>query len=544
MTIKIRILLLALLAVASLLYILGARFVTENQERSEKQALLTKMDTAEKLSSLAHELQKERGISAGYLASQSKISAASLDAQRAATDQAKSRLDGNAIQNLENLTKLAGARERISRRQMTPVDSFNYYTLIIVEVFDQIDMLAMYSTSSILKNGLHAHTHLLYAKEHLGKIRASLNEAISNGLIDDARVSLVSQQLGLHQQNGRMFLSVATPDIADAFRTALAQPKAQATFEMIKSALSERGAGGVTAEEWFATASYTIDQLREVESQSMTRLRQQVKDEIAAAERHFLIDAIAALGVSLMLMLLAGSTALRLLRALKVLITGIEHTIQTKNFAHRIQLRGNDEMGVISYNFNELLAIAERLIKEKDYLASTDSLTGAYNRYKFTQLFAVELQHELRYGGGLALIIFDIDHFKHVNDEFGHKAGDMVLKEITQLAHGLIRATDVMTRWGGEEFMILVPRDGREAAVTLAEKLRGAIEGHPFPGVSKVTASFGVGAYMPGDTLDSLCARVDKALYRAKHEGRNRVCVELTEAKSTQTLDGSSIMAK
>ena len=544
MTIKTRILLLVLLAVVSLLYVVSTRFVAESQERSGKLALLARMEMAANLSSLVHELQKERGISAGYLASQSKPNMVLLDAQRVITDQAKSRLDGNAIQSLGNLAKLAEAREMISRRQAAPVDSFDYYTLAIVEILDQIAALAKDSNAPILKNDLFAHAHLMYAKEYLGEIRASLNESLSLGIIDKERVAMVSRQLGLHQHHSRRFLRDAAPDIADAFRDVLAQPRVRATFEIIQSALSERGAGGITAEEWFATASYAIDQLREVESQSMTHLRQQLKGEIAAAERRFLIDAAATLGVSLILMLLAGSAALRLLRALKVLITSIEHTIQTRDFAHRIQLGGKDEMGVISYNFNELLAIAERLIKEKDYLASTDSLTGAYNRYKFTQLFAVELQHELRYGGGLALIMFDIDNFKRVNDEFGHKAGDMVLKEITQLAHGLIRATDVMTRWGGEEFMILVPRDGREAAVTLAEKLRGAIEGHPFPGVSKVTASFGVGAYMPGDTLDSLCARVDKALYRAKHEGRNRVCVELTEAKSTQILDGSSIMAK
>lgn len=531
MTLKGRILLLALLAVASLFYILGARFVTESQEQSEKQVLLARMETAEKLSGLVHELQKERGISAGYLVSQSKNNAALLDAQRAATDQAKSQLDGNAMRNLENLAQLTKMREGISRHQVMPVDSFGYYSLTIIEVLDQIDVLAMYSKSATLKDSLHAHTHFLYAKEYLGKIRGSLNESLSNGPVDDVRISILSQQLGLHQHHSRMFLRDATPDIADAFRALLAQPEVHATFEIIQSTLAghERV---TTAERWFATASYAIDQLREVENQSMAHLRQQVKDEIAAAERHFLMNATATLGVSFILILLAGSTALRLLRALNVLITGIEHTIQTKDFASRIRLRGNDEMCTISYNFNELLTIAESLIKEKDYLASTDSLTGAYNRLKFAELFAVELQRALRYGGGLALIMFDIDHFKCINDEFGHSEGDRVLKEVTRLVRDLIRETDVMTRWGGEEFMILVPRDGREAATALAEKLRGAMEGHHFSGMPKVTASFGVSEYMPGDTLESLCARVDEALYRAKHEGRNRVCVELAELEN------------
>lgn len=532
MTIKTRILLLVLLAVSSLLYVVSTRFVAESHERSVKLALLARMETAENLSVLVHELQKERGITAGILASQSKSNVVLLDNQRTVTDHAKSLLDGNVIQNLGGLTKLAETRERISQRQIAPTDSFDYYTLAIVEILDQIAALAKDSGAPILKNDLFAHAHLLYAKEYLGEIRGRLNESFSLGTINKERVAMVSQQLGLYQHHSRLFLHDAAPDIADAFRTALAQPKVQATFEIIKSALSERGISGVTAEEWFATASYAIDQLREVENQSMTHLRQKTKGEIAAAERRFLIDAAATLGVSLILMLLAGSAALRLLRALNVLVTSIEHTIQTKDFANRIQLRGKDEMGVISYNFNELLTIAERLIKEKDYLASTDSLTGAYNRHKFEQLFAIELQRELRYGGGLALIGLDIDLFKRINDEFGHGVGDMVLKEITQLVSSFIRATDVLARWGGEEFMILVPRDGSEAAAALAEKLRGAIGNHHFPGVPKVTASFGVSEYISGDTLDSLCARADKALYRAKHEGRNRVCVELVKAKS------------
>ncbi len=520
--------LLALLAVASLFYILGARFVAESRDRSEKQALLTRMDTAEKLSGLVHELQKERGISAGYLASKSTTNTALLDAQRATTDQAKSRLDGDTVQELENLAKLGKVREEISRHQVTAADSFRYYTLTIVDALDQVNTLAMHSKSTLLKNGLHAHTHLLYAKEYLGEIRASLNEALSNGKMGNVRVSIVGQQFDLHQHHSEMFLRDAAPDIAGAFRAALAQPRVQATFEIIESALSGRGSA-VTAEEWFASASYAIDRLREVENQTMAFLRKQVNDDIAATERRFFMDATATLGVSLMLMLLAGSTTLRLLRALKVLVTGIEQTIRTKNFANRIQLRGNDEMGVISYNFNELLTIAESLIKEKDYLASTDSLTGAYNRFKFTELFTVELQRALRYGGGFVLIMLDIDHFKRINDGFGHSAGDLVLKELTQLVRNLTRSTDVMTRWGGEEFMILAP-DGCAAGAALAEKLRGAIEGHRFPGVPKVTASFGVSEYMSGDTLESLCARVDKALYRAKNEGRNRVCIELAEA--------------
>lgn len=295
---------------------------------------------------------------------------------------------------------------------------------------------------------------------------------------------------------------------------------------MVNAALDSRSkAPG--AEEWFVSATYAINQLWEVENLSMSYLREQVRMAISASQRHLLVNAIITLLVSLTLMFLAGTAVHRLLKALNLLISNIEHTISTKDFANRIQFLGNDEMGVISHNFNELLSIAEHMIQEKDYLASTDLLTGACNRHKFSELFAAELQRQERYQGGLALIMLDIDHFKRINDDFGHAAGDMVLKEMAQLVRDLIRSSDVLARWGGEEFMILVPRDGHEAATSLAEKLRRAIEVHEFPEVRNVTASFGVSEHAPGDTMESLCARADDALYRAKHGGRNQVCLQL-----------------
>lgn len=117
--------------------------------------------------------------------------------------------------------------------------------------------------------------------------------------------------------------------------------------------------------------------------------------------------------------------------------------------------------------------------------------------------------------------MFDIDHFNSINDQHGHGIGD-----------GVLRANDVLVRWGGEEFMIVVPHTGEEAA-DLAEKLCAAVEAHRFPQVPRVAASFGARAYTPGDTLETLYARTDEALYRAKHQGRNRVCSMFVEAAPT-----------
>jgi len=211
---------------------------------------------------------------------------------------------------------------------------------------------------------------------------------------------MVNRMLGMYQFHSRKFLRDATPATADAFRDILAQPKVQATFEIIKSALQERF-GETTSEAWMATASYAIDQLRKVEDQSMAYLRQQIKDEAASAKQRFLLNAIVMISVLFALMLLAGSAIYHLLHALNLLLSNIERTVYTKDFSNRIQPQDSDEIGAISRNFNELLAIADRLIKEKDRLASTDTLTGAYNRRKFTDMFTSEVQRNLRYSGKL-----------------------------------------------------------------------------------------------------------------------------------------------
>jgi len=521
MTIKTKIVLLGLLAIASLSYILGIRIVTEGREHAAKLEFVARLEAAAGLSALVHELQKERGISAGYLVIRSPENTTRLYSQRTATDRAKGGPGDSATTGLEYLEKLEETRLKISENRMEAAASFDYYTQTIVELLDQIDALTRDSDTTILTRELSACVHLLYAKEYLGQIRASINESLSLGSIDRERVAAVIRQLNLYQFNSKIALRDASPEIGQALGAVLNQQRVRQTFAIIESVLSATGPMP-PADQWFAIATYSIDQFRYVEIETMRQLRRQAIGEIATSERRLLFDAGITLAAALALIFFAASAVLSLLRALNILITHIEHTVRTQDFANRIHEHHQDEMGELSHNFNELMSIAEHLIKEKDYFASTDLLTGAYNRYRFTELFEIELQRVNRYGGGLALIMFDIDHFKAINDTYGHTAGDSVLKEIAALVRDTIRANDVLVRWGGEEFMILAPHTGDEAAA-LAEKLCVAVETHLFPAVRKVTASFGVSAYVPGDTLETLYARTDEGLYRAKNQGRNRV---------------------
>lgn len=168
----------------------------------------------------------------------------------------------------------------------------------------------------------------------------------------------------------------------------------------------------------------------------------------------------------------------------------------------------------------EELKRANELLEKQ---ATTDALTGIFNRLKFDELLKSELSRAKRYALPLSLIMFDIDHFKKINDTYGHQAGDLVLKELTGLVAGDLRTPDIFARWGGEEFIILVPHDRVEEARELAERLRTRIAHFHFSIVWNVTCSFGVTGLRGDDDLNTFVKRADDALYKAKNGGRDRL---------------------
>ena len=156
-------------------------------------------------------------------------------------------------------------------------------------------------------------------------------------------------------------------------------------------------------------------------------------------------------------------------------------------------------------------------------LATTDTLTGIFNRRKMHELLGMEINKAKRYKSPLSLIMFDIDHFKMVNDTYGHSVGDSVLRTLVKIVKRNLRNTDYFCRWGGEEFLILSPETDLEMATTSAERLGMVTEKHSFEGVNRITISLGVTQFDEKDNVDSFLMRVNDALYIAKNRGRNRV---------------------
>ena len=167
-------------------------------------------------------------------------------------------------------------------------------------------------------------------------------------------------------------------------------------------------------------------------------------------------------------------------------------------------------------------------LKEKsnlfEYQASHDKLTGLFNRNKFDEVYSKEVKRSKRYNNELSMIIFDIDDFKMVNDNYSHQIGDDVLKEIAKIIQNGVREQDINVRWGGEEFLILLPQTNLEGAVIVASKIRIAIKEHLFSNKDlRITASFGVSQLISEDTETTFISRGDNLLYEAKKTGKDKV---------------------
>ncbi|KHK02136.1 GGDEF domain-containing protein [Desulfovibrio sp. TomC] len=238
-----------------------------------------------------------------------------------------------------------------------------------------------------------------------------------------------------------------------------------------------------------------------------------------------------------------------------VTLTQYASSVRDGNLDAAIAVSGGDELGILAeslramnrrihdlvVNLEDKVRQRTRELAQKNHeldeknrvlavLSLTDRLTGLCNRRKLDQSLAAEWRRAERYGTAFTVIMIDIDNFKDVNDAFGHGIGDVVLVRISDILMTAVRDTDIVGRWGGEEFLLICPETAVEEARNLAETLRREIRETDFPGVGYLTASFGVADYEADVGPAMLVARADEAMYRAKESGRNQVVIAPSSA--------------
>ncbi|MFQ5900665.1 MAG: diguanylate cyclase [Thermodesulfobacteriota bacterium] len=215
--------------------------------------------------------------------------------------------------------------------------------------------------------------------------------------------------------------------------------------------------------------------------------------------------------------------------------------LKNGNINIKADIRQKDEIGELAASFNEMVAEIKRTREELEDFSITDHVTGVYNHRHFYKLLTAEFEKGKRYNYSIACVIFDVDYFKSINDIHGHQFGNLVLKEIGALVSSELRSTDTIARYGGDEFLILLPHTGVDAAFSFANKIRKKIEGYRFSRDScSITTSISIGISISPDehlnSPDDMIKNADAALYRAKMDGRNKTRIWSSEELSQDCI--------
>jgi diguanylate cyclase (GGDEF)-like protein/hemerythrin-like metal-binding protein len=258
----------------------------------------------------------------------------------------------------------------------------------------------------------------------------------------------------------------------------------------------------------------------------LNKILEVAKTRYDRAEERYILFRNTVIGSILLGLLLGAIAATLLIRSImRPLNRAVGHfkDIANGNLNESISASGRDEIGQVLGALAAMQVKLKVVIDELEHVASTDKLTGSWNRRRLEESVRSEMDRLKRYDHPLCLMVFDIDFFKKVNDRYGHGVGDQVLVEFAAQIRSSLRTSDSLTRWGGEEFVLLCPNTTLSTATLLAERLRNKIAGANFPEVGNITASVGVAECVSGETFEQWFQRADEALYRAKSGGRNQV---------------------
>ena len=213
-------------------------------------------------------------------------------------------------------------------------------------------------------------------------------------------------------------------------------------------------------------------------------------------------------------------------------LEGMENTLLLKIIGYNLVIILFCNIGAYLTNYYKRRQFLDG--RELLRLSITDPLTGIYNRAKFNEEINQCVDNYDRYESPLCLVMFDIDNFKRINDSYGHQAGDRVLQSLAIIIKKSIRSTDIFARWGGEEFVVLLPNTKIQQAEEITERMRISVQNEIFDDVENITCSFGLAALRRNEISDSLLKRADSLLYNAKNIGKNAVVCEVDIIKDSR----------
>ncbi|OOZ73359.1 hypothetical protein BOW49_09315 [Solemya velum gill symbiont] len=299
-------------------------------------------------------------------------------------------------------------------------------------------------------------------------------------------------------------------------------------FDYLRSGYSD-----IDPWQWWSVATRRIDAMHDVSKAINEAIDQQIQERLAVSLQRLTIYIVTLLVIVILAIYLGVTLQRRVAGVLGNMADDIGRMHEKQRYDRKLSVTGNDELATLANAFNLLMSELNQRQKQLQEQARTDPLTGINNRRQFYRLGEPEVDRSHRYGRPLSLLILDADHFKQVNDTYGHGVGDHILIALATGLEQSLRSSDIPARFGGEEFVVLMPETPSDTANEIAERLRAMVAERIVVTSTgervSVTISIGVSSLQPEDTdLDQMIKRADRALYRAKEAGRNRVESQLS----------------
>ncbi len=516
---------------------------TKYQEREKIQQITNSIIS---MNSSITQLQKERGLSSAYISSNYTHFYDALQEQRQRTSEVIKRnfssktiieqyIDvSKAIKTLQQLPKV---RKMIDTHRFSKTESIDYYTHFIDILINMIKEISYLPFNTIDKHTYGPILLLLNLNEIHGLIR---NEGISCLETQEPECPYLEQLYAKKLVYETALKRIATDAMAKALNDIESQPVSEQIRDLKEHILQKDISGHDAARSWFALTSRWIDGYNTIIEKTLQQINQD-----ALKEKESFTTIIQRIWISFLFMVIFIIISIYLLKRSIILpienITKALHklsvgdksifftTMTYKDAISRMERAYNQlRNSLIKADYASILMYLQEMKTQKyAKLSDEDALTGIYNRRAFLRIMAEQMHLSQKEHTPLSLAVLDIDHFKKINDTYGHDSGDIVLERFTEAVKKMLRNEDIFARVGGEEFALLLPKTAKAEACKIAERIRKEVSGITFEEIDPallLTVSIGVADYQENIDMKTLFQYADKKLYNAKHTGRNKVC--------------------
>jgi diguanylate cyclase (GGDEF)-like protein/hemerythrin-like metal-binding protein len=490
------------------------------------------------------QLQKERGLSSAYIASNYQHFKKELDAQRHLTDDVikhslyiQKYLDPYVDLNkrAEALQRLDHIRTMIDMKKRDHKEGTAYYSNFIQTLIDIIKHISYLPFNNIDQNTYASLLLLLHINETQGQIR---NEGIISLEKPDHSHREFEKLLRERENYLHAFNMLAPPRLQQ--QAAQIEQESQDVVQMQKKILQNKLIDKHAVEQWYEKTTHHIEKYKHLIESSL----QEIAHKASQQQDHFVSMILTIWLIFAAITLFFGTSILLLkesiLRPLKVLTQALHNLSSGDKGFYFKHLHKKDAIGKMerAYNHlrrslikadyaNVLMDLQELKTQKYERLSEEDPLTGIYNRRAFMQILNATIDEAQRHQQPLSLLLLDLDHFKQVNDTYGHDTGDKLLQRFAGYIKKIIRNHDVFARIGGEEFVLLLPytshQDAQKIAEDIVQKIAALDLEDLAPGLH-MTVSIGLAEYEDEMSMRTLLQTADAHLYEAKRNGRNRVC--------------------